>query len=431
MPEPVRPKASAGFVLGQRLYLRFYLALLASLVVAAVLFGLAHLRFDPARFDANLDTFVALATQVLPPPSVPQEGQRAALQRWGRKLDASLALYGQDRRLVAATGHSLPALGPAQAGSGWLSGSPSVFVLKLPDGRWLLGERRLSHRGAIGLAVMLILIATVVAVGAYPVVRRLTGRLEHLQHSVEALGEGQLSSRVAVEGRDEVARLATSFNDAAARIEALVGAQKSLLANASHELRSPLARIRMAVELMQEKASPAIRDELNRNIAELDQLIDELLLASRLDAVGSAAPAGEEVDVTAILAEECARAGATLDAGAFRLRGDPKLLRRMVRNLLENASRYGAGTPVHVRLGVAGPALRLDVCDGGPGICEAERERVFEPFYRLPGASETAGGVGLGLSLVRQIARHHGGEVECLPNQGGGCCFRVNLPRAN
>jgi len=330
-------------VLGQRLYLRFYLALLASLLSAAVLFGLAHVRFDATR-----------------------------------------------------TGMTI-------------------------SGR---------HVHALGFIVPLVVIALVVAAGAYPVVRRLTGRLERLQRSVEAWGEGQLAMRVAVEGQDEVARLAASFNHSASRIEALVAAQKSLLANASHELRSPLARIHMAAELMAGQAPPSIRAELRRNVAELDQLIDEILLASRLDAVGAAPPVPEEVDFTGILAEECARAGAALDAGMCTVRGESKLLRRMVRNLLENAVRYGAGSPVDVRLAEAGDtAFQLDVCDGGPGIPDAERERIFDPFYRIAGASEAAGGVGLGLSLVRQIARRHGGDVRCMPSEGGGC-LRVTLPRA-
>jgi two-component system OmpR family sensor kinase len=328
---------------GQRLFVRFYLALLASVLAAALLFGLAHLRFDPSR--------------------------------------AGLAVVG-------------------------------------------------PRMHAIGFVVLLVAIALVVAAGAYPVVRRLTGRLERLQRSVEAWGEGQLATRVAVEGEDEVARLAASFNHSAARIEALVGAQKSLLANASHELRSPLARIRMAAELMAGQATPAIGAELRRNVAELDQLIDEVLLASRLDTVGAGMPLPEEVDLTGILAEECARVDASLEARAHCVMGEPKLLRRMVRNLLENAVRYGAGSAVEVRLAAAGDALlRLDVCDGGPGIAEPERERIFEPFYRIAGASEAAGGVGLGLSLVRQIARHHGGDAQCLPNDAGGGCFRVTLPQ--
>src|SRR5262249_33054108 len=140
------------------------------------------------------------------------------------------------------------------------------------------------HPG-FGLFFLLALLALAVAVGAYPVVRRLTARLERLQAGVEALRAGDLAARGKVEGHDEGARLARSFNGAAARIEELVGAHKSLLANASHELRTPLARIRMAVELMKEHADPKRKRDLAIDIAELDLLIDEILLASRLEAV--------------------------------------------------------------------------------------------------------------------------------------------------
>jgi signal transduction histidine kinase len=130
------------------------------------------------------------------------------------------------------------------------------------------------------LAAFLGVIALVVALGARPVVRRLTGRLERLQRGVESLGAGDLRARVKVEGRDEVARLAESFNQAAARIESLVDAHKMLLANASHELRTPLTRIRLGLELA---GAPSERKaELERDIAELDQLVDEILLVSCL-----------------------------------------------------------------------------------------------------------------------------------------------------
>lgn len=109
------------------------------------------------------------------------------------------------------------------------------------------------------------------------------------------------------------------------------------------------------------------------------------------------------------------------------------LLRRLLRNLLDNARRHGVLSPskdeVDVVLRTAADGFELDVCDRGPGVSAAERERIFEPFYRLAGASETAGGVGLGLALVRKIAAQHGGSAVCLPRAGGGSCFRVRLPR--
>ncbi len=413
-----------------RLYVRIYAALLASLVVAGTLFALIHLVYDPEQVRTGFDTFAEVAGQVLPPAAAPRAEQQDALERWRAKVHVDMSLYSADGKLIASVGTPLPPPPSEQVDSHRIKGHLATFVLKLPDGRWLVCRRSHTRRGSINIVLLLAAIAAVVGVGAFPVVRRLTGRLERLQGSVEKWGAGELSTRVGVEGRDEVARLATSFNEAAGRIEALVGAQKSLLANASHELRSPLARIRMAVELMQDQASPAIRAELNQNIAELDQLIDEVLLASRLDASAQAGAAHETVDLTAIVAEECARVGAAFEADALTVTGDARLLRRLVRNLLENAKRHGAATPVKVDLRIADGAVRLDVCDHGPGVPEAQRERIFEPFYRLPGASETAGGVGLGLSLVRQIAQHHRGDVACLANPVGGCCFRVTLPAA-
>jgi signal transduction histidine kinase len=337
-------------------------------------------------------------------------------------------LFGADRAALARGGPPLPPPPPEQQASGRVPGHPALYALKLDDGRWLVAVRARPPRPRPNLYLMLSVIALAIGTASYPVVRRLTRRLERLETSVERWGEGQLSTRVAVEGGDEVAHLARSFNHAAGRIEALVDAQKTLLANASHELRSPLARIRMASELMGDQASPRIRAELNRNIEELDQIIGELLLASRLDAGVSQAIDPAPLDLTALAAEECARAGASLEGQVAELAGDAKLLRRLLRNLLENAQRYGGGSAVAVRLAQVDGGVRIEVCDRGPGVPENEREAIFEPFHRVAGASEAAGGVGLGLSLVRQIARHHGGEVVCLANPGGGCCFRVTLP---
>ena len=436
---PPAPGARPGRVMRvpmlHRLYFRIYLALLLSLVLAAGMVTLAwRLNADSAQVGPSLETFAEFAGEVLPPASSDDAGQQKALSHWQPRVRADLALYAASGRLIAAAGRPLPPLDRDQTSSGWLGGRPPVFALKLPDGRWLVGQRvRTQHRSGLSMAAALALIAAAIAIGAYPVVRRLTRRLERLQGSVEALGAGTLSTRVAVQGQDEVARLAHSFNRSAARIEALIAAQRILLANASHELRSPLARIRMAIELLPASPQPELHDELARNVVELDQLIDEILLASRLDAAGDTPPVREDVDFTGLVAEECARVGATLSGALPSLPGDPKLLRRLVRNLLENARRYGDDSAVEASLDVArmddgAPAGALSICDGGPGVPLAERENIFTPFYRLPGARERDGGVGLGLSLVRQIAHRHGGDVVCLGRDGGGSCFRVRLP---
>lgn len=417
-----------------RLYIRIYAAVLVSIVVAAMLFAWAwRLNTESRQIGPNLESFAAIAADVLPPADADNVTQQEALERWRTRMRADLTLYSAKREQIASVGRDLPALDPSQVSSGWLDGGPPVFAVKLPDDRWLVGQLRGRRGPPINLFAALAIICLATGIGAYPIVRRLTRRLERLQTSVEALGAGQLSTRITVEGEDEVGRLATSFNRSAARIEELVNAQKALLANASHELRSPLARIRMAIELTSASVQPEMREELARNIAELDQLIDEILLASRLDATTEATTIFEKIDLTALVAEECARVDAqldsVLDAQPVEVNGDARLLRRMVRNLLENARRYGNGTPITASLSsVPGQKISLQICDGGPGVPEAEREKIFEPFYRLPGASEREGGVGLGLSLVRQIARRHGGDVMCTGRSEPGSCFNVTLP---
>lgn len=235
------------------------------------------------------------------------------------------------------------------------------------------------------------------AVGVFPIIRRLLKRLENLQRGVKRFGEGDLSVRVPEHGSDEVADLAHQFNAAAARIETLVTSHKSLLANASHELRSPLTRIRMGLEFMgDDPASARARAEIQRNISELDQLVDEILLASRLETYEGDVGTIEPVDLIGLAAEECARVDADLDlqsTDALEVPGISKLLRRAVRNLLENARRYSQGA-ITLELARQDAMAEIRVCDHGPGVAPAHRERIFEKFFRLPGASERSGGVG-------------------------------------
>jgi signal transduction histidine kinase len=305
----------------------------------------------------------------------------------------------------------------------------SKLIVQLPPRHRLPGEGP-PGRGP-GFLWMLGIVALAVAIGAYPIVRRLTLRLEDLRRGVERWGEGDLSTRMNEEGSDELAFLAQRFNHAAERVDALMKAHKSLLANASHELRTPLARIRMGMELMGPSSSPSFQDEIRRNIEELDQLVDEILLASRLDAKETDVGTIEQVDLTGLVAEECAHTGAELvpsdDERSVIVDGVSRLLRRAVRNLLENARRYSDGS-VTVELKRFGDTAVLRVNDRGPGVPPAQRERIFEPFYRLPGASERHGGVGLGLALVRSIVQRHHGSVYCEDAPGGGASFVMRLP---
>ncbi|HJY79094.1 MAG TPA: HAMP domain-containing sensor histidine kinase [Burkholderiales bacterium] len=390
----------------RRLYLRIYLAVVASLAAFAFVAAVAWHTFSGPW--AGEETLTTVARNLLPPASAPVPEQQAALERLGRDLRIDLALFSSDGTRLARVGNPIEA--PQRVGRQRGVRGPPVWAARLEDGRWIAA--RAPHRGGPGIGLFfLALLLVAIAVGAYPVVRRLTLRLERLQRGVTALGEGDLSARVRVEGRDEVARLAESFNQAAERIERLVGANKLMLASASHELRTPLARIRMAVELMKERADPTRKRELEQDIAELDGLIDEILLASRLDAVPGVED-GEAVDLLALAAEEASRYAIEVEGTPVTVKGDGRLLRRMIRNLLENAKRHGVA-PVTLKV----KGRELLVCDAGSGVPEGDRERIFQPFYR------GARGSGLGLSIVRQIARKHGGDVRCEGN-----CFVVSLP---
>jgi signal transduction histidine kinase len=414
----------------RRLYLQFYLTIVGVLVLVVIAMGLLWRAGERSRFDHFLDAASDFAETALPPRDAPRAAQQHALETLNRRLRADLALLDPEGRPLASAGRPLPPRVLQNMGPGWRPGpgGPSV-TLRLDDGRWLVARLpRGPFRPGAWLITMLVALAVAVAVGAYPIARWLTRRLERLKSGVERLGGGDLAARVTIEGKDEVAALAESFNRAASRIEDLVKSHKMLLANCSHELRTPLTRINMALALAGDGIEPARREQLKKDIAELDQLIEEILLASRLDAV-RAPERVEEVELLGLAAEEAARYDASIAGESATTRGDPSLLRRMIRNLLENARRYGGQAAPDVEVGcTADRHAWIEVRDRGPGVSESEREKIFEPFYRLPGSAESGRGSGLGLALVRQIARSHGGDALCLAADGGGGRFRVVLP---
>lgn len=414
----------------RKLYFQIYLGVIASLALLVLAAG-AFFHFQGERSPQHqiLQTVRDVIVLALPPAEAPPMQQQAVLEKLARPALPRLSLFAPDGHMLACAGQPLMAPGPDAHDNEWLHrpGHESAWAMQLPDGRWLLAQPDHDRpRPPLPLFATLALIALVVALVAYPMTRRMTRRLEGLKQAVEALGEGDFKTRVETRGCDEVTSLAKSFNLAAERIESLMLAHKQLLANASHELRSPLTRIRLALEMQAKAPAASMQDELRQDIAELDQLIEEILLASRLDAMREPLQT-EAVDLAALLAEECARSDAQCEAEALSVKGDARLLRRALRNLLENARRHG-GELAEARLSRVADKVVLRVCDNGKGIAPEERERIFEPFYRPAGSREKEGSYGLGLALVRQIAERHGGAVRCLPRDEGGACFELELP---
>ena len=378
----------------------------------------------------------ALVLEGLPDRDRP--GFERALMRRARRLNASISVWDRDGVLLGAAGKPMarprliPGLEPV------FSHRQDGLFIKLEDGRLLavafhgvnkvIGARRFVM-AVLGLVMVLM-------VGSYLAARRITRRLEALERGVTRFGEGELGTRVPVAGKDEVAQLSRAFNRSFERISGLLRTQRRMLQSASHELRSPLARLRMAFELLREPGNASERDKLfsdaEQDIAELDALIADLLLAGRL--TDEELPKDfARVALDTLLVEEATRVGAQVElaaaADALGVQGNARMLRSLLRNLLENAKRYGR-EPIRAILARRRDQIFVWVDDHGEPLPEAERARIFEAFYRPPGHHEGKhGGVGLGLSLVQSIAEHHGGSARYLEHEGHSR-FEVTLPTA-
>lgn len=405
--------------LWRQIYVSFICVVLLVAGCGALLFS-SFKDDEQQRFQTHL---VPLLTRLLP-ADASSAAQQQTLQDLAATVHGSAALYAVDGARIAASDDTLPLqLEGRKAGRRHFNN-----LLPLPDGRQLLMHWGPPHTGALTWIICFVLL---VALGTWPVARRLTRRLERLQAQADAWGRGDLSARMQVDGCDEIAELARRFNESAARVEALVTSQRTMLAAASHELRSPLARIRMAIDLLAESSPRSdLRTQIEHDIAELDLLIGDLLLASRL-ADDKPQIDKQSLDLLALAAEEAARTGAETSGQSASIEADARLLRHLIRNLLENARRHAPGSPVEIDVSPHDNQAILRVLDRGPGIPEAEREKIFEPFYRLAGSREKGEGTGYGLALVRRIAQLHGGSVHCEGREGGGSVFVLRLPSSS
>ena len=431
----------------KRLYLQIYIAVLGVILLFSILAAGSFWLFEgEPRVPGLLNQIEAFADAVTPPPEASLERLQQFALAVSKAVDANLTIYDANREILASAGDRVPKP-PLSGGSQWLrprgrhdfgSGPTTrskrgarrqTLAIALMDGRWLIVDHERGGRPITHLFGALAILTLATGVAAYPLARRLTRRLEALKEHVDALGIGHLDERATVEGSDEIADLAKAFNRTADRIEELVADKTRQLANTSHELRTPLTRIRMAIALLDDGPRPDLLERIRRDIDELDDLISELLISSRLDAPGQTW-GRERIDLLALAAEEASRIeGVDVHGVSQMVDGDSRLLRRLVRNLLENAIRHGE-PPIEVEVLAreSGLGIRLIVSDRGPGIPESERERIFESFYRPSGQASAEGGIGLGLALVRQIAERHQGRIHCEARDGGGTRFVLDLP---
>lgn len=405
-------------VIRRRLFWKIYLTVLSSLAAAALVMGCFWWFLGKTQRDWG-DASRAGAPGAdgfffLPQPHWDGPGR-------GGPSDADVSVYASDGTLIASRGKPIKLEDPR---------GPHQHILRfdLSDGHIVLTQLPPPPGPPPGLILMvMITVAGGIGLAAFPVTARLTRGLEALRAGAARWGEGDLTARVDETGSDEVALVARTFNAAASRLDAVLTSQKALLANASHELRSPLARLRFAIELWMQNPTATAYAGIIQDFADIDQLVDEILLSSRLDHSGSILIQAEDIDILGLAAEEAARLGLAATGESVEVNGSAVLLRRLFRNLLENGMKHGQ-PPVQIVVSRHDHAAQVSVSDGGPGINPEERERIFEPFYRPAGHGEAGGGWGLGLALARQIAIRHGGHVVCREEPGGGSRFVVTLP---
>lgn len=271
----------------------------------------------------------------------------------------------------------------------------------------------------------------------------ITAPLRRMRHATHRLKEGDLTARAGIGSRnDEIGDVVRDFDAMADRIESLLQGQKQLLSDMSHELRSPLARLSVALELARRSAGTSAAAHLARietEAARMNELIGRLLQLARREHAGSSA-AFETFDLAALVRRvaddasyEAKNAGKRVTvsgADPVTVEGDPELLASAIDNVVRNAVRYTpAESAVEVSIARGGSGIEVVVRDHGPGVPESELDRLFQPFYRLDASrNRESGGIGLGLSIAKRAVTMHGGTVSAANAQGGGLTVTITLP---
>ena len=281
---------------------------------------------------------------------------------------------------------------------------------------------------AIGGGALLTLLASLLEV------RRVVGPLARMSVAVQEVGRGHTPPALSEEGPKEIATLARAFNRMSTDIQELSENRTVVVAGLSHDLRTPLTRLGLAVEMLSEDSEPELIAGIRRDLAAMKSLIEQFLQFSR--DLGDERPVELDLgQVLEALVADLRRAGTEVHltgCDPCPYVADPAALERLLVNLLENAAHYGSGTVVNVDLRCDEQGVSIEICDRGPGIPPDQVEAVFRPFHRLEAArSHRTGGSGLGLAIARQLANKHGWTIELLPREGGGTMAKVGLPAAH
>ena len=281
---------------------------------------------------------------------------------------------------------------------------------------------------AIGVGALLTLLTSLLEV------RRVVRPLADMSVAVQEVGRGHSPPALSEDGPEEIAALARAFNRMSSDIRALSENRTVIVAGISHDLRTPLTRLGLAVEMLAEDSQPDLIADIRRDLAAMKSLIGQFLQFSQ----GLERSNPIELDLESFLEEQAAdlrRDGVEVQVsgcGPCPFVADPVALERVLANLMENAGHYGGGEPIDVNMQCDEVSVSIEICDRGPGIPADQAEAVFQPFHRLETARSTiTGGSGLGLAIARQLADKHGWTIELLPRKDGGTVAKVVLPKTH
>ena len=311
--------------------------------------------------------------------------------------------------------------------------TPNVFLVKLPVGEqayWVVFPRNRIERETPFAWIAWGIFGTLVALGvAYFLVRRLNRPLRALSHAAREIGRGKSPPPVDESGPDEIRAVASAFNQMSEDLAQKERERATFLAGISHDLRTPLARLRLNIEMLGNNADEQTRSGMEQDIEDMDGIIGQFLDFARQEQ-DDALVASDLNQIARDACERFVRQGASIqtelaDLPSVKLR--PVAMQRLLANLLDNAVKHG-NQEVLVRTAIGNGGVLLSVLDRGPGIPESESERLKQPFTRLDSARSGKTGAGLGLAIVDRIARLHGGKFDLLPRTGGGLEARLLLP---
>lgn len=424
------------------LYLRIVVASFITVVVSLGAFVAIGQRVVGGAIQRLVDGVYAM--QADEAVDAYQQGGAAALERFTRRMDADLHAthYLTDaggRDLATGADRARLLAIPKAANEPGFDGGTFVYVRTPTDRRYRLISTGPPPFTLWSFAPFYFLVLASIFLISWWVARSIVPPIRTIAGAAERFGHGDLSVRVAAAPSNEIGTLAASFNGMADRIQTLLEAERRLLQDVSHELRSPLARLNFSVELARTAADrSAALDRIQTDVDLLSTLVAELIEMTRAEG-DSAARRRQAVDLEALFAEviaTCTREadarGVTVDASGStsrRVTGDAALIRRAIENVVRNAVRYTpAGNRVDVLVADAVDHVTITVRDYGPGVPAAELTRIFEPFYRVePSRDPASGGIGLGLAIARRAVEVHEGRVTA-DNAHPGLRVTITLP---